>query len=326
MIKKTIFLPIAVLSLFNRISAQNVQFVHNCSEPAASSLKIWVNDTVWINSLSYKNATAQKVFAAGLYTFAVTGTTANSAAQALAQNVINVQTNQNHFIMLNGLVSAASPTPNGTTNPLVISDFSTTLAGNPSPFQVSLKMYHGEVTNSSIMIDIDATEMLINYNGVANPGLYTAASKTIEVDGEINNLGSYLAPLQNYAGINVNIVSSGGPSESFNLNIVPTAGGTLIPLAHIVSPVGINTNNIQTLYCIAVPNPARESVSIIHNSPIGILNCELKDVAGRKLKDFTGSDLATGNGKIDLSDLNSGIYFLSVRFQEGKKTIRLIRE
>lgn len=71
------------------------------------------------------------------------------------------------------------------------------------------------------------------------------------------------------------------------------------------------------------PNPAVEQV-FIESTSENLVNCRLFAANGREVLQV--SDIGQKNGQMSITKLPSGIYFLTIETQSGKKTFRKINK
>jgi hypothetical protein len=78
---------------------------------------------------------------------------------------------------------------------------------------------------------------------------------------------------------------------------------------------GIDDNNQNTLQ--AYPNPASESVTIVHNSMNGNNEIEVTDILGQKIDGYVVLKNNHETLELNIAKLANGVYF--VRFTNGQK-------
>jgi hypothetical protein len=69
------------------------------------------------------------------------------------------------------------------------------------------------------------------------------------------------------------------------------------------------------------PNPAKEKISLKNNLPGEITAVSMTDISGRKME-----GIKLENDQIDISNLNSGIYFLQISTSHGKCVQKIVKE
>lgn len=81
-------------------------------------------------------------------------------------------------------------------------------------------------------------------------------------------------------------------------------------------------NSGQSLY--VYPNPVSEFLTIsIENSPVEIYDVEIHDLTGRSVQNY--SSVSNGS-KIDLSNLKSGMYMLTIRYNGANQNKLIVKE
>ena len=99
-------------------------------------------------------------------------------------------------------------------------------------------------------------------------------------------------------------------------SITPTTCSLIsFPSSPLCSPTGVNEKNMISNLVSFYPNPAKNSVTILNES-FTLLNIEVINSLGQKVRSF---GLEIGKKTIDVSDLNEGIYYVSV--SENNKTL-----
>jgi hypothetical protein len=76
-------------------------------------------------------------------------------------------------------------------------------------------------------------------------------------------------------------------------------------------------SNLFSIY----PNPATSVLNISNNNNLDIKNISVVDVNGRTIKNQAGS-----LSQINVSDLNAGVYFVTIEAAEGKTTKKFIKQ
>ncbi len=85
----------------------------------------------------------------------------------------------------------------------------------------------------------------------------------------------------------------------------------------------LSRNEFDESKILIYPNPVDKFVTISNLESIEFKQINLSDVNGRLIRDFNTNGLSTL--EINLSDLNSGIYFLNIITEKGNTTKKLIK-
>ena len=72
---------------------------------------------------------------------------------------------------------------------------------------------------------------------------------------------------------------------------------------------------------VVYPNPTRDLLSISNPNNFDIKNTTVTDINGRVVKNQAGSLT-----QINVSDLNAGVYFVTIEAAEGKTTKKFIKQ
>ena len=77
--------------------------------------------------------------------------------------------------------------------------------------------------------------------------------------------------------------------------------------------VSVNENNVQTVSLY--PNPANEQVSFVLDNDAQV---SVFDMTGRKVSEMNAS---AGNAQLNVSELESGVYFVNFRYANGSTAV-----
>ena len=134
--------------------------------------------------------------------------------------------------------------------------------------------------------------------------------KIIDVVGSINTLYS------NYDK-NLNIINDPWPtpfsSSGFDLDAVGVINA---------SGVGIEKHK-RSLEINIFPNPVSSELRVRSSEFKGKTVLKIRDLLGNEIRSF---ELYSVSSELDISDLNPGIYFVSIENETGKSITKLIKE
>ncbi|MGX7666557.1 T9SS type A sorting domain-containing protein [Flavobacterium pedocola] len=82
-------------------------------------------------------------------------------------------------------------------------------------------------------------------------------------------------------------------------------------------------NGVSGSKVAVYPNPASDFVTIATTSNVQINNVQVLDINGRTVKTQNFNGVAEGN--INISDLNAGVYFMTIDTNEGATTKKIIK-
>jgi hypothetical protein len=250
-IKLSSALLLGFMSLKSLAQAPTYQIIHNCADAAASSVKIWANGSVLVNSLSFRNATSTGTVAAGVYTIGVSSPTAINQNQSLAQFTVTFANNVDYKIVANGIVSPTGYNPTALMAPFTLHTYTTAAGPNPGPAQTQILVNHGSTDAPTVDVVAPFTgtmpvlpNVLVNNAAYSNfsPWLTVSTSDIkIQVRDQFteNVVKEYSAPLQSLllGGSRISVIASGflAPANNsngpgFGLWVATAAGGSLIAL------------------------------------------------------------------------------------------------
>lgn len=112
------------------------------------------------------------------------------------------------------------------------------------------------------------------------------------------------------------IFDTGNPATApdFNQDFPFLVNGT-------VTTLGVNQNDFNSAITIS-PNPMKNTISISNDSDAVLSSIEIVDLNGKIVKKVTG-DLAN---QINVSNLSSGVYFVTINSDKGTVTKKVIKE
>jgi hypothetical protein len=104
------------LVFFSQVKAQNarLQIIHNCADPAASSVSVWVQgqSTALVPSLAFREATPYVDLPAGTYTVEIKGASATQSDPAIFSKSFTLNSNTDYVVIATGVIGtgfAANP-------------------------------------------------------------------------------------------------------------------------------------------------------------------------------------------------------------------------
>lgn len=217
----------------------NVQIIHNCADPLADSVDVYVNGAPTLDNFAFRTATGQLSLPAGTYVVDIAPKTSSSVAQSIFTDTLTLTASTNYTVIANGILSGPV---NTAFNLYVYANSRTTAAVSGN---TDLLVFHGATDAPTVDVTVAGGSPTLS-NDLAyatfNSGGYIelpTADYSIEVrdaSGAVVVAG-YEAPLQTLALTNsaITVVASGflapQPGQaSFGLYVALPTGGNLIPL------------------------------------------------------------------------------------------------
>jgi hypothetical protein len=73
------------------------------------------------------------------------------------------------------------------------------------------------------------------------------------------------------------------------------------------------------------PNPARDFITLMTDKNSAVEEIKLLDISGRALKILNKSDISGDHVRMDIANLNHGMYFIVVKTSEGIETEKFLK-
>ena len=303
----------------------NVQVAHNCADPAADSVDVYIDGTKALSNFKFRTATPFIQLLAGVnHTIAVAGPNSTSVTQALATfDSINLTANANYVVVASGVVGTGfASNPSGINTAFTLAVIANARQTATTMGDVDLAIFHGATDAPAVSVVVQGGGTLVQGLQYEHSTAYVevpAASYIVEIeDSAITTvIAKYVADvtsLANGAGV---VYASGflnpaannnGPAFGAYLSLA--AGGPFIPLP-LATGIEKLANNVDLqLY----PNPANNQITakftLTGNSNVTI---DVTDLSGKTLQEVIHGSLS-GNQQITVNtqNLSSGMYFLRV--------------
>jgi hypothetical protein len=313
---KLFFSAVILFSGLSEAQTARVQIIHNAPDLAVSIVDVYVNGNLLLNDFAFRTATPFVDVAAGVaLNIVVAPSTSTAATDGIFNLTTTLTSGATYVIVANGIVSATGYTPFQLFN-LNIFAQGRELAVNPTSTDVLVN--HGSPDAPTVDVVETSVPAGTVINNIAYPSFFGYLG-LINQDYILDvrdatgttTLASYQLPLEtlNLEGAAITIlasgflnpaVNSGGPP--FGLWIALASGGQLIQL-----PASTLSNSKSDLAKIALyPNPTFGTLTI--EIPFGYEKVEgtIFDISGREVKRFLN------RSTIDVSDLNNGLYLISL--------------
>lgn len=231
----------------------SLQVIHNCADAAASTVDIYAGNTLLIDDLQFRHASATftGIPSGTNIVVGVAPATSTSAAQALATFTVNFAANSLNIVVADGILSPSGYNPSSTSAPFTLNTYTMGLSAATNGTTTSLLVHHG--STDAPIVDVVAPfsgSVPVIPNALVNNAPYGAfagylnlptANYNIQIrdQNSENVVAEYLAPLSslNLGGAALTVIASGflnpannsnGPA--FGLYVASSAAGSLIPL------------------------------------------------------------------------------------------------
>ena len=154
----------------------------------------------------------------------------------------------------------------------------------------------------------DLIAQISTNNGVSWTSLWVEEDYGVFVDYATLDISLDLSTYLGQSGLKVRFFYTGNDADSVSVDDVLISG--------TLSSDDFSLSSIS-LY----PNPTTSVLNISNNNNLDIKNISVVDVNGRTVKNQAGSLT-----QINVSDLNAGVYFVTIEAAEGKTTKKFIKQ
>lgn len=278
---KTKFLLTAACASLLSLSAYSqatLQVIHNCADPAASVVDVYVNGTLTLDDFQYLTATPILPLPSGVnLDIAVAPGNSSSVLDALATFPVTLAAGESYVAVASGLLSppafAANPDGRATGFTLLLqSDIET----NSGPSDASIRVVHGSTDAPGVDVIARGVGALVDnalYGDITPTHTVPASDYILDITPANDNstiVASFEAPLSALAGTGSVVFASGFLNPAANQNgqafglYVATPSGAVLPLS------SISQARLQVIHNAA--DPAAASVDVYLNGILALDN------------------------------------------------------
>lgn len=305
------------------LSTARIQVIHNCSDAAATTVDVWVNDELAVDDFAYRTATEFVDVPAGSpFDVVIQPSNSVDTTNALARFTYNLAGGEKYILVANGIISASgySPAPPFDIDVYTGAREIAEISGN-----TDVLVYHGSTDAPYVDVREANAGMLVNnigYSEFSSDYLQLpTADYTLQIfdSTSTTNIVSYSAPLSTLnlddealvvlaSGFLDVAANSNGPG--FGLWVALTDGGNLIPLPLITGIREVEAGNKISLY----PVPASNVLNIAYGSENNErTSFRIMSIDGKTIMNGDWTPNANINVQtLDISNLASGVYSIEV--------------
>ncbi len=256
----------------------NVQVIHNCADPLASSVDVYIDGTLTLNNFAFRTATSFIPLLSGVnHTIAIAPSTSTSVNDAIVSFPgINLMANSNYTVVASGVVGtgfAVNPDSRSIAFDLKIIPNTLTAAVNPA--KVDFAVFHGATDAPGVDVNLSGGSTLVSNARYGDATGYLSVDPTwypidIAAAGTSTVVASYVADLTSLTGGAAIVFASGFLTPSANNN--GPAFGLFAALANgtVVELPAQETASVQVLHNCA--DPIADSVDVYVNGTLAIDN------------------------------------------------------
>ncbi|MBK7964693.1 MAG: DUF4397 domain-containing protein [Bacteroidetes bacterium] len=316
----------------NDTSNSRLQVIHNCADPAANQVDVYVNGTLLLDDFTFRTATPFIDVPSNVtLNIGIAPGTSTSVNDTLVNIPVVLANGGTYLAVASGVLAPAS--------------FAVNPDGRPTGFQLLLQDMMRETAEDGINVDFRAIHgstdaptvdvVAVGAGVIVDNAAYTAitgyitvppAAYTLQVTDATNNniiVAQYAADLSSLGGGSAVVFASGFLTPSNNQNgpafglFAALVDGTVIPFSAITGLNNIKNDFVQTLY----PNPTNNRITIDLKSDVVVEAIAIIDLTG---KTIYSSPVLTSNSSItfEVNSLNVGTYFLNVYSSTGELAVK----
>ena len=316
----------------NDTSNSRLQVIHNCADPAANQVDVYVNGTLLLDDFTFRTATPFIDVPSNVtLNIGIAPGTSTSVNDTLVNIPVVLANGGTYLAVASGVLAPAS--------------FAVNPDGRPTGFQLLLQDMMRETAEDGINVDFRAIHgstdaptvdvVAVGAGVIVDNAAYTditgyitvpPAAYTLQVTDATNNniiVAQYAADLSSLGGGSAVVFASGFLTPSTNQNgpafglFAALVDGTVIPFSAITGLNNIKNDFVQNLY----PNPTNNRITIDLKSDVVAEAIAIIDLTG---KTIYSSPVLTSNSSItfEVNSLNVGTYFLNVYSSTGELAVK----
>ncbi len=302
-------LPTTTAEVFARVQA-----IHNCADKAGDSVDVYLNGTKIADNFAFRTATEfLDVPAKTPINVGIALKNSTSVADTFYNLNATLDSGGRYILTANGIESPTGYSPNPAFR---LSVFGPARELGSNSVNTDLLVMHGSTDAPAVDVR-SGSSVLVNDIAFGNYSSYLSlptSNYTISITDATGatTVKSYSAPLQTLAlqGQAITVLASGfltpannSNGAAFGLYVALPTGGALVPLP--TATTSINNVAAKGLAFSIAPNPANNTISINGMDVNSNVNITVTDISGRVVKSVNNT-----GAQINISDLNSGVYFL----------------
>ena len=304
------------------IPTARMQVIHNSADAAASTVDVWLNDSLLLDDFNFRTASPFVDVQAGVdAVVSVSPGSSIDTSNAVAQFNLNLIEDSTYIVIANGLVSTSGYSPN---QPFELDILTGAREAATNMMNTDVLVYHGSTDAPGVDVvetSIPAGTLIDNLDYSSFSGYLNLATADYVINlfdsTQANLIDTYAAPLNTLTlgGDAITVVASGfvDPTQnsngsSFGLYVASAAGGALTPLPVITSLDEID--NLEKSISV-YPNPANNMINIdFENTDLEVEGIEMLDLNSRVVKSFRLNQVVQKT--LDVSDLAEGSYLIRI--------------
>ncbi|MFM9056791.1 MAG: DUF4397 domain-containing protein, partial [Bacteroidota bacterium] len=258
-------LPNGNVVCFQQVSLARLQVVHNCADPAADSVDVYVDGNLLLDNFAYRSATPY-IDVNGTLTVGIAPKTSTSVSDTLVSYNVTLENNGTYVAVASGVLApgsfAVNPDGRPTGFTLLLQDSMREVSNDPAT--VNLRVVHGATDAPTVDVVVPGFGPIVNdiaytdFTGYSNtfPGVFP-----LNITPGNNNtvvVASFLADISGLAGNAALLFASGFLDPTANQNGPAFGLCAALPNGTVVCFPAISTGIEETTAgrFNTYPNPA----------------------------------------------------------------------
>lgn len=319
-----------VLTSSPRAIAQNaeVQIIHNCADPAADSVDIYVGATLAFDNFAFRNATAFLSLPTGApLQVGIAPKTSSSVTDTLVSYSLSLTPGERYIAMATGVLSPGSfaANPDGRSTGFQLRIFSGIRSASSGSTDVDFAVMHGSTDAPTVdVVPMGSASVLVDnaaYGDITSYLTVPAASYTLNITPGSDNsqiVASYVADLSTLGGGAAVVFASGFLNPSINQSGAAFGVFAALPNGTVIELPANTSARLQIVHNCA--DPAAASVDIYLDTTL-----TLDDFNFRAATPFrnvpAGVQVNIGIAASTSSSVNDVLVSIPVTFQAGQTYI-----
>lgn len=309
-----------------------LQVIHNCSDPLADSVDIYVGSILAFDNFAFRTATPFADVPAGVtFTVGVAPKNSTSVNDTLISFDVQLTAGETYVAIASGVLTpgnfAANPDGRPTGFTILIQDQMQETAQSPS--SVDFRVLHGSTDAPTVDVVVSGLGPIVDDAAYTDITAYLStppgAYNLLITPGNNNSVvvAAYLADISTLGGFAGLVFASGFLDPAANQNgpafglFAALPDGTVIPFQNVT---GLD-ETASTIRIGVYPNPTNDVLNITANTTLEMRSIHITDLSGK----IVSTPSTTFNGqsiRCDVNGLAAGMYMLNILTDEGMQTER----
>ncbi len=324
-------LPNGNVVCFQQVSLARLQVVHNCADPAADSVDVYVDGNLLLDNFAFRTATPY-IDVPGTLNVGIAPKTSTSVNDTLVSYNVTLENNGTYVAVASGVLAPANFAVNPDGRPtgftLLLQDSMREESNDPAT--VNLRVVHGATDAPTVDVVVPGFGPIVNdiaysdFTGYSNtfPGVFP-----LNITPANNNtvvVASFLADISGLAGNAALLFASGFLDPAANQNGPAFGLCAALPNGTVVCFPAVSTGIEETTAgrFNAYPNPASTAVTINSIDNRSITALSIVDLSGKVVMAPLVNQGST-TAIIDISGLANGLYTIQIQTETGSGFTRL---